>query len=132
MSIFQLNTRSQKTVDAIYLTFLTLYFTVYEKPSNLNSVSSSISNSSFKVTWDEPPDGGGASTIKEYVVIWNPNQKEISNSSTREVELSGLKSNTNYTFTVVARNINNKDGAVSDAAMETTCKQFSYLHTAFL
>ena len=129
MSIFQLNTRSKKTVDAIYLT---LYFTVYEKPSNLKSISSSISNSSFKVTWDKPPNGGGASNIKEYLVIWNPNQKETSNSSTREVELSGLKSNTNYTFTVVARNINNKNGAVSDAAMETTCKQFSYLSIAFL
>ena len=46
------------------------------------------------------------------------------------MQLSGLASNTNYSFTVTARNMNDKDGAVSDFAMETTCKQFYYLRTA--
>jgi len=99
---------------------------VYNSPLPPNFESSSITKSSFTVSWNEPSDkGGNALGIGKYVIMWTSN---IDNNSTEvnyditETEIPGLTSNTHYSVSVAAQNTNEDNGAFSAPANETTRK----------
>ena len=67
-----------------------------------------LSSTSILVQWGEVPDTDKNGIILSYTVNYqatpegNPQQKQVVNASTREVTLTGLKKNTEYTIEVFA------------------------------
>ena len=105
-------------------------FTVLEAPTN---ISPQPGVNAIVLHWNSPAVGGGAATVRQYNVKWEPGdmvlalsfQNTITVPATRtSTRISNLTSNTRYNIFVSATSSRNEEGARAEISA-TTC-EFCY------
>jgi hypothetical protein len=117
--------RSNYTPASGYLTLQTTSDTqIPTAPTNLVATNTAIQE--ITLTWNAATDNTG---VKEYVIYYGSTSVATGSTKTK-FELKGLALNTNYNFTVKARDLGgNLSGASNSASASTFVNGLYYTHT---